>query len=48
MKNEPMTLTEIARHEGISHQAVSDILNRAYKKIRKALKAKGYKLEDFI
>lgn len=46
--NEPMTLAEIARHEGISHQAVSDILKRACKKLRKALKAKGYRLEDFV
>ena len=46
--NEPMSLSEIARREGISHQAVSDILRRACKKLRKALKAKGYKLEDFI
>jgi DNA-directed RNA polymerase sigma subunit (sigma70/sigma32) len=48
MSNKPMTLTEIARHEGISHQAVSEILERAYRKMRKALKAKGYRLEDFI
>lgn len=48
MQNEPMSLAEIARHEGISHQAVSDILNRAYKKLRKALKNKGYRLEDFV
>ena len=48
MNNEPMTLAEIARREGISHQAVSEILQRAYKKMRKALKAKGLRLEDFV
>jgi hypothetical protein len=48
MNNEPMSLAEIARHEGISHQAVSEILTRAYRKMRKALKAKGFKLEDFV
>ena len=46
--NEPMTLAEIARREGISHQAVSEILTRAYRKLRKALKDKGYRLEDFV
>ena len=45
---EPMTLREIAQVEGISHQAVMEILERAYKKIRKLLKDKGIKLEDLV
>jgi DNA-directed RNA polymerase sigma subunit (sigma70/sigma32) len=48
MNNEPMTLREIAKEMGMSHQSVSEILDKAYRKIRKALKAKGLKLEDFV
>lgn len=36
-----MTLQEIAKAEGISHQAIAEILERAYRKIRKALADKG-------
>ena len=46
--NEPMTLREIAEVEGISHQAIAEILERALRKFNKALEAKGYKLEDLI
>jgi len=46
--NEPMSLREIAKEEGISHQAVIIILERAYRKIRKILKNKGFKAKDFI
>ena len=45
---EPMTLRQIAEIEGISHQAVTEILERAYKKIRRLLKDKGIRLEDLI
>jgi DNA-directed RNA polymerase specialized sigma subunit len=45
---EPMTLAEIARIEGISHQAVSEIIERALKKVRKVLVARGMKFEDLI
>ena len=45
---EPMTLREIARIEGISHQAVIEIIERALKKVFKALKDKGIKLEDLV
>lgn len=48
MNDEPMTLSEIAKAEGISHQAIAEILDRAYKKMRKVLEAKGFKLEDFV
>jgi DNA-directed RNA polymerase sigma subunit (sigma70/sigma32) len=46
--NEPMTLKEIAQHEGISHQAIAEILERALRKFNKALEAKGIKLEDLL
>jgi len=46
--NEPMTLAEIARHEGVSHQYIAEVLERALKKVRKALIDKGIKLEDLI
>jgi DNA-directed RNA polymerase sigma subunit (sigma70/sigma32) len=45
---EPMTLRQIARIEGISHQAVTEILERAYRKIRKYLKNKGIRFEDIV
>ena len=45
---EPMTLAEIARAEGVSHQAIADTLARALKKIRKALMDRGIKLEDLL
>lgn len=43
-----MTLRQIADAEGVSHQAVAEILERALRKVRKALLAKGIKLEDFV
>lgn len=46
--NEPMTLREIAESEGVSHQAISEVLERALKKMKKALEAKGIKPEDLI
>lgn len=46
--NEPMTLTEIAKHEGVSHQAIAETLARALRKFHKALEARGYKLKDLI
>lgn len=45
---EPMTLREIAEIEGISHQAVMEIIERALKKIRKELKNRNICLEDLI
>ena len=38
---EPMTLRDIADAEGISHQAVEQILKRAFGKFRKALYQRG-------
>ena len=46
--NEPKTLREIGQELGISHQAVTEILERALRKMRKALKDRGIKLEDLI
>jgi len=48
MSNEPMTLKEIAEIEGISKQRVSEILETALRKMRKALLVKGLKLEDIL
>jgi DNA-directed RNA polymerase specialized sigma subunit len=45
---EPMTLREIAEIEGVSHQAVSEILDRALRKFYKELQARGIKIEDLI
>lgn len=45
---DPMTLDEIAKVEGVSPQAIADLLNRTYKKIRKILKAKGIYFEDLL
>jgi DNA-directed RNA polymerase sigma subunit (sigma70/sigma32) len=48
MKDEPMTLQQIADIEGVSHQAVAEILARAMRKLRKALEARGLHLEDLL
>lgn len=45
---EPMTLREIAQAEGVSHQMITIILERAMRKVRKILAAKGIKLEDLV
>ena len=45
--NKPMTLQEIAKEMGISHQAVSEIITRALKKLTIALEAKGFTKGDF-
>ena len=45
---EPMTLREIAKIEGISHQAVTEIIERALRKFLKELNKRGIKLEDLV
>lgn len=46
--NEPMTLSEIAKDLGVSHQAVAELLARALRKIKARLDAKGIKIEDLL
>lgn len=46
--NEPMTLQQIAEHEGVSHQRIAQILESALRKFHKAFKDKGIKLEDLL
>lgn len=46
--NEPKTLREIAEEEGISHQAITEIIERAMKKLQKELEKRGIKMEDLI
>lgn len=48
MNDQPMTLREIAESEGVSHQAISEVLERALKKVQKALEKKGIKKEDLL
>lgn len=48
MQNEPMTLREIAEIEGVSHQAIAEILERALRKVRIVLMKRGIELEDLV
>jgi len=43
-----MTLREIAEHEGVSHQCIAEILERALRKVRIAFIKRGIKLEDLV
>jgi predicted DNA binding protein len=43
-----MTLREIAEHEGVSHQCIAEVLERALRKIKKAFEEKNIKLEDLL
>ena len=45
---QPMTLKEIAKKEGISHQRVSEILEKALRKIAKELQKRNIKLDDLL
>ena len=45
---EPMTLQQIAEVEGVSHQMIAIILERALRKFEKGLRDKGLTLEDFV
>jgi len=45
---EPKTLREIAEEEGISHQAITEIIERALKKIQKELEKRNIKKEDLL
>ena len=44
----PMTLREIAEIEGVSHQRIMEIVERALKKMRKEFENRGVLLEDLI
>ena len=46
--NEPKTLREIADAEGVSHQAITEIIERALRKMAKELVKRGIKLEDLL
>lgn len=46
--SEPKTLREIAESEGISHQAITEILERALKKLRKELEKRKINKEDLL
>ena len=43
-----MTLRQIGDELGISHQCVSEILERALRKVSKRLQDLGLKLDDFV
>ena len=45
---EPKTLREIGQELGISHQAVTEILERAYRKMLIEFQKRGIKLEDLV
>lgn len=48
MSDEPKTLREIGDELGISHQAVTEIIERAMRKIRQELFKRGIKLDDLL
>ena len=43
-----MTLRQIAEIEGVSHQCVAEILERALRKFKRRLAARGIRLEDIL
>ncbi len=43
-----MTLQEIAEIEGVSHQRIVQILDKALKKVAKILQDRNIKLEDLL
>lgn len=45
---EPMTLKEIAKAEGVSHQMIALILERALRKFKAGLAAKGITVKDVL
>lgn len=45
---EPKTLREIAKIEGITHQRVVQILEKALAKVHKELQKRKIKLEDLV
>jgi len=45
---EPKTLREIGEELGISHQAVTEIIEKALRKFLRELNKRGIKLEDLV
>jgi predicted DNA binding protein len=48
MNEEPKSLRQIADELGISHQAVSEIIERAMRKIRQELFKRGIDMDDLL
>lgn len=48
MSDEPKSLREIADELGISHQAVSEIIERAMRKVRQELFKRGIEMDDLL
>jgi predicted DNA binding protein len=48
VNEEPKTLREIAKELGISHQAVTEIIERAMRKLRQELFKRGIKVDDLL
>lgn len=48
MEEETKTLREIGDELGITHQAVSEIIERAMRKIRQELFKRGIELDDLL
>jgi predicted DNA binding protein len=48
MNEEPKSLRQIAEELGISHQAVSEIIERAMRKIRQELFKRGIDMDDLL
>lgn len=46
--NEHKTLREIAESEGVSHQAITEIIEKALKKLQKELEKRNIKKEDLL
>ena len=48
MEEEEKTLREIGEELGITHQAVSEIIERAMRKIRQELFKRGIEMDDLL